>query len=404
MTSTLDQQPLVLVTDVEDTVPVHDSLDVGCDVRRPRTVEAEPLVDVQTLEGSALIQPQFDAAEQDAAVASLAADRVDEASRQTGGWLVWSLVVGVVGLVLVSTLSWVVDLFERYSLLGFPAALAAGALLLGLLGLAVREVRALRRLHDVEHIRTAWAGADGERLQRLILRVGVDLRSVEGARRAADLVDDAGPVAARRKLSQEVMAPLDRRAAGAVATAARQGFIIVTASPSPALDALLLIARAVRLLRQISAIYGYRPGTLALRSLALAAGRDAGAIAIADALAQAAAHSTSQAMAKAGDAAVAAGAAVSLTGFGVVVGVPLAAAGLGLSVVGRTVGATGGAIGGGAAAAWRLYRFGLMVLVASRPVPLDAAELGELKAHMRAEVMGIGRGGKGVETRQNGPS
>jgi uncharacterized membrane protein YcjF (UPF0283 family) len=233
--------------------------------------------------------------------------------------------------------------------------------------------------------------ADGERLRRLIVRVGVDLDETALARRVADIVEDAGPIAARRKMSRELMAHRDRQAAQAVAAAAQQGFVIITASPSPALDALLLIARAARLLRQIAAIYGYRPGALGLRSLALAAGRDAGAIAVADALAQAAAQSGSQTLTKVGDTATAAGAAATMTGAGAFVGVPLAMAGVALSLVGRTVGATGGALGGGVAAAWRLYRFGLMVLVAARPIPFDSEELADLTARTRADVLSLVR-------------
>ena len=343
-----------------------------------------PLVAVETLDTTEPIRPQPDEPKG-------ASQASEDTARRSGGWIAWSIIFGVLALGLVGTVDWVLNLLVRVPILGVPGALAAVALITGLVGLVWRETHALRRLRDVKNIQAEWEKAEGEELRRLILRLGTDLGETAGARRAADLVDNSGPDAARKRMSK-VMEPRDDCAVDAVASAARQGFVMVTASPSPALDALLLIARALRLLRQIAVIYGYRPGALALRALALAAGRDAGAVALADVLAQAAAEGASRSMAKVGDAATAAGATATATGAGVFVGIPLAAAGLGLSLLGRTVGATGGALGGGAAAAWRLYRFGLMVLVATRPLPFDQAELADVKARARAEVLSLTRG------------
>jgi Domain of unknown function (DUF697) len=258
---------------------------------------------------------------------------------------------------------------------------------------------AIRRLRNIQEVRTAWDGADGDRLRRLLLRVGTDLGDTAGARRVADIVDEAGPVAARRRMSREVLAPRDRLAADAVVAAARQGFVAIAASPSPALDALLLIARAARLLRQIAVAYGHRPGALPLRSLALAAGRDAGAVVVADALAQAAAESAADSLARVGDAATKAGAAATVSGFGPVVGLPLAVAGFGLSLVSGAVGTAGGAVSGATVGAWRLHRFGLMVLVASRPLPFDNAELADMVARTRAEVLRLDGRHRGVDQR-----
>lgn len=353
------------------------------------------LTDIETLDSAAPARPQPETPVPP--VAALVA--LPPAGRGRGRWAVGAILAGGVGLIGIGIAQWVMDLLDRMPVLGVPAAIAAMALTVGAVGFTWREVAALRRLRDVEQVRGAWDGADGEHLRRLILRVGTDLRETAGARQAADLIDDSGPVAARRRLSRTVLAPRDRLAGDAIAAAARQGFVLVTASPSPALDSLLLIARAAQLLRQIASAYGYRPGTLALRGLALAAGRDAGAVAVADALAQAAAEGASHSLSRAGDAATAVGAAAAGSGVGAVIGLPLAAAGIGLSVLGRAVGVTGGAVGGGAAAAWRLYRFGLMVLVASRPLPFDAAELAELKASTRAEILRIGGARRDAENR-----
>ena len=342
--------PLIRVEDVDDAPEIPTR--ANATAARAET-HPSPLIIVETLDAAEPVRPEPEAD----ASADLPADEPAPSGR--GGWLVWSVVMGAVALTFVGIAQWVLGLLASIPLLGVPAALAAAALVLGLLGLGWREVAALRRLRDVRQVRAEVEVADGERLSRLLLRIGADVGAAPVAQRAAAVVEDQGPTAARLMLSREALAPLDRRAALAVGSAAKQGFVMVTASPSSALDSALLILRATRLVREIATIYGYRPSALALRSLALAATRDAGAVAVANALAEAAAEATSRSMAKAGDAIVVAGVVTAASGAGLVIGLPMMAGGTALSLLGRTVGTAGGAVGGGATAAWRLYRFGL---------------------------------------------
>ena len=276
-------------------------------------------------------------------------------------------------------------LVSRVPILGLPAAIAASALLIGIFSLIIREVRATLRLRDVEEVRHSWVGADGENLRRLILAVGHDLGQDAVARKAAGKIDLAGPAAAKRILSKEGLAERDKAAASAVSDATRQAFVLVTASPSAFLDSALLIFRAVGLLRQVATIYGYRPGVFALRSLALAAVRDAGVVAIADAFMQATAQSAAHTVEKVGSAAMQAG-GVTVWAHPPLGALMLVGGGI-ASIAGHFIGSTGSAVGGGATAAWRIYRFGLMVLVGSRPLPFESSELDELKHQVRAEMM-----------------
>lgn len=369
-------RPLIRIEDAPDAT---DTPRGGATAR----IEAKPLIAVETLGTSDPVHPKPEVE------ATAEAPTRPDASRTRGGWLVWTVVVGTVLIALVGTLEWVLGLLVRMPLLGAPAALGAALLVTGLLGLVGREIAALRRLRDVRQIREEVPRADGDRLRALLIRIGADVGAMPIAQRAADAVEDHGPDAARRMLSREALAPRDRTAALMVGSAARQGFVMVTASPSPAFDSALLVVRAARLLREIATVYGYRPSALALRSLALAATRDAGAVAVANALAEAAAEATSRSLAKGGDAVVGIGSAITAGSgtAGAVVGVPLAVVGVAMSLFGRTVGAAGGAVGGGATAAWRLYRFGLMVLVAARPLPFDGNEMTELSREARREVM-----------------
>jgi len=345
-----------------------------------------PLIQMEMLEDTDLVNPK---PEMPVAETQAASDDLRNDGHRGVGWLLGLVLIGVVGLTLVGIAEWILGLLEHLPVLGVPAALAATVLGVGAVALIVREVRALRRLRDVEQVRSAWGGADGERLRSLILRIGGEIGDTAGARRAADLIDDAGPDAARRLLSGEVLSASDLRASIAVVSAVRQGAVIVVASPSPFLDAILLLGLALRLLRQIAVVYGYRPSTLALRSLAISAWRDAGAIALADVLAQAAMQSGAETAAKVGGTMMAMGATATTTGVGAVVGVPLAMAGAAMWGAGKALVPAGGPLGAGAATAWRLYRFGLIVLVSARPVPFDSAELKKLKKRTFAEVIRI---------------
>lgn len=370
--------PLIRVEDLDDATEAQAKSGAG---KLSQAAEAPPkMIAVETLEGSEPVRPQ---AEREAPV-DFSIDEPSPVGRRV--WHIWSVLVGGIALVLVGIAQWVLGLLANMPFLGVPASVAAIALISGLLVLGWRELTALRRLRDVRQVRAEVEGADGERLRRLLLRIGSDIGAAPVAKRAAEAVEDQGPTAARLMLSREALSPLDLRAAKAVGAAAKQGFVMVTASPSSALDAALLMLRATRLVREIATIYGYRPSTLVLRSLAFATSRDAGAVALANALTEAAADATSRSIAKAGDAIAGAGVMASASGPGLIVGIPIIAIGSAMSLVGRTIGTAGGSVGGGATAAWRLYRFGLMVLVASRPLPFNPGELNDLRRAARQEL------------------
>jgi putative membrane protein len=382
MTAQDRDRPWMVVEDLPSRTPEASD---AASAEAPPHEPARPMLIVETLDSAELARPEPEPPPRP----PLPPEPTSPAKRS---WLAWSLVLGVAGVALIGTMDWALGLIERLPLLGLPAALALAALVVGIVGLVWHEALAMRRLREVERVRGAWRQADGDALRGLIRQVGDDVGDPARARRAADQVEEQGPEAARRIFSREVLHTRDTQAAEAIATAARQGFVMVAASPSPALDALLLIARAVRLLRDVAVIYGYRPGALALRSLALAAGRDAAAVAVADAMAQAVAESASRELDRVGTAMTSAGLAATATGAGAIIGVPIAASGVMLSLFGRSVGATGGPIGGGGVAAWRLYRFGILALIASRPLPFDQQELDEIKARARAEILRISGG------------
>lgn len=87
------------------------------------------------------------------------------------------------------------------------------------------------------------------------------------ARFQAMTVDAYGARDALGLFEREVLASLDRAALAAVARAARDTALGAAASPVALLDAVIVVARSLRMIREIAAIYGFRPGGLAALAL-----------------------------------------------------------------------------------------------------------------------------------------
>jgi putative membrane protein len=153
--------------------------------------------------------------------------------------------------------------FERGPILGW-LTLAVALAGFGLLGIgAWRELRGLFGLRHVDRLRAALG--DPARATAAALEWLADLpegAALAGAVRAANDPDAvlallrAGPVATLRARADQL---------GRVA--ALQVFTVAAAVPSPALDGLLVGWRGVRLVRQIAALHGLRPGLFGTLSL-----------------------------------------------------------------------------------------------------------------------------------------
>jgi putative membrane protein len=182
------------------------------------------------------------------------------------------LIFGLAGL---QTANFVAAQFARSDVLG-GLTLAVAAIGFGSIGAGIwREMRGLFSLRTVDHLRAELSGSDPSRarpaLRRWLSRLPEGLAVMD----AVETIEDpaavlallrAGPVAALRAQSD---------ALGRVA--AVQIFAAAAAVPSPAFDGLLMAWRGVRLVRQVAALHGLRPGligTLALlrRTMLAAAG------------------------------------------------------------------------------------------------------------------------------------
>jgi putative membrane protein len=203
----------------------------------------------------------------------------DPAPRASGAVLALAgLAVLAVGLAALQTGNFVATQFDRAAWLGW-LTLAVAVLGFGLLfGAVGRELRGLFALSKVDRLRAALASGDAQRIHTAARRWAATLPDAATLVPAIDAVNDpdailallrAGPAAAMRARSDA----LGRTAAFQMAAG-------IAATPAPALAVLLIAWRGLRLIRQVAALHGMRPGLLGtlglLRRTMLAAGLVAG--------------------------------------------------------------------------------------------------------------------------------
>jgi len=204
-------------------------------------------------------------------------------SRFTLAGLAWT---GLGGLVSLALGLWATDLIEglfaRAESLGVIGVAFGLVFLAGLIGVLAREIIAVGRQTRIAEMHVAFARAraadDRVEARRLIGRL-VTLYSSrpETARARAEVEDAARAIIDGRDLvdvaERALIRPLDDKAQGAIADAAKRVSLVTAISPRAILDVVFVVAQIVRLTRRIAEIYGGRPGLLGLVKL----GRSIGA-------------------------------------------------------------------------------------------------------------------------------
>ena len=184
----------------------------------------------------------------------------------------------VVGVAALQTANFVAGQFERADWLGW-LTLAVAVLGFGLLFAAVaRELRGLFGLARIDRLRAALCSGDAMRIHAAARQWAARLPEAEALLPAIDAVND--PDAILALLRAGPVADLRARSDALGRTAAFQMAAGIAATPAPALAVLLVSWRGVRLIRQVAALHGMRPGLLGtlglLRRSVLAAGLVAG--------------------------------------------------------------------------------------------------------------------------------
>ena len=226
-----------------------------------------------------------------------------EAPPPARGGRVWSrLLAGGAGLFLLGALGveaydFVADLLSRSVLLGWTFAALLAAVVTGAVGLASREIAALRRLERVAELREEAKRHLGSRVHGevdgLIARIETLYQGrpeVQAAlerfrTEASDALDDGERLTL---FARTVLEPLDRRAYRIVTRAGRDIGALTALSPLGVLDGAIVLGRTFAMLREVARHYGVRPAAAASWSLLKEAVRNVLAAGVADLAADAA--------------------------------------------------------------------------------------------------------------------
>ncbi len=184
----------------------------------------------------------------------------------------------LLGLAGVESYDIVADAFLRSPILGGIAS-AVAATGFGMIGLGFwRELAALSALQGVDRLRADLASTDGKRRARAAREWLKELPEGPNLLPAINAIND--PDAILALLRSGPAAALRTQADALGRAAAIQSVAGIAAMPSPGLAALFVAWRGLRLIRQVAALHGLRPGLFAtiglLRRTALSASAVAG--------------------------------------------------------------------------------------------------------------------------------
>ena len=170
--------------------------------------------------------------------------------------------------------------------------------LVGLIGLTAREILAVARQTRIAEMHVAFAKAraadDRAAARRLVGQLVALYRNrPETARARAQVEEATRAIIDGRDLidvtERALLRPLDDKAQGEIAAAAKRVSVVTAISPRAILDVVFVVAQIVRLVRRIAEIYGGRPGLLGLIKLARSIGAHiaiTGGMAVGDSLLQ----------------------------------------------------------------------------------------------------------------------
>jgi putative membrane protein len=195
------------------------------------------------------------------------------------------LVLGLSGL---EISNFITDEFARSQALGVASVAIAGTGL-GLVASGfLREASALGALRAVDRLRADLLGADPHRRVRAARAWLNTLPEGPALLPAINAVND--PDAILALLRAGPAQALRARAEALGRTAAIQAVAGIAAMPSPGLAGLYIAWRGLRLVRQVAALHGLRPGLFGTLALVRRTAMSAGAVAGAEMAANAAAH------------------------------------------------------------------------------------------------------------------
>ena len=207
-------------------------------------------------------------------------------------WLRSPILAGVsilgVGIPVLWAIWLVSALFDRWGTLGW-AGLVILVCGIGLIGVGIgRELRGLLALRRVDQLRVEFASGEAERVQQAARRWLQGLPQHSGILPALTAADTPETVLALLRSGPAQALQDATEALGRAA--AFQSVAIVAATPSPAMDVLTIGWCGVRLIRQVAALYGMRPGMMGTLALLQKTALAAATVAAAEIAVNAATH------------------------------------------------------------------------------------------------------------------
>jgi putative membrane protein len=221
--------------------------------------------------------------------------------RRRAPWvgLLLSALGGLITLALGLALAQLIDdLFRIAPWLGWMGLALAVIAVVAFLGIVFREAAGIMRERRIEHLRQAAFEALAVKDHQAAKTVVSDLAGLYSGRRQmarargrlSELADEIIDADDRLAIAErELLLPLDVQAKRMIANAAKQVSVVTAVSPRAIVDVAFVLFAAVRLLRQISRIYGGRPGMLGFLRLAKSAFSHlavTGGVAVGDSLVQ----------------------------------------------------------------------------------------------------------------------
>ena len=187
-----------------------------------------------------------------------------------------SLALLLSGVIVIDAALWLADLFDRSAWLGGVGTLLIGGVSVALAGFVGGEYRNLMRLRSAQsireqgyHLSQASNRFEGHGFMNDLVRLTASSRTgrllCERYRDAiADTHDDRE---AMQLFERIVLRPLDEAAQAAVRRAARDTAIGASVSPIAGIDALIVLWRSLRMVREVAEVYGLRPTRLSVLAL-----------------------------------------------------------------------------------------------------------------------------------------
>lgn len=257
----------------------------------PEAVYVERIAPAPTPAPQRPVMPRIEAEDLPAARLEALPELPDPTPRKqwsTAGLVATGVLVLLLGLSGLETSNFIADEFTRGQVLGW-AALGVATLGFGLVFAGFwREASALAALRSVDQLRADLAGSNAQRRVRAAKAWVKHLPEAPTLLPAIDAIND--PDAVLALLRAGPAAALRARAEALGRAAAVQAVGGIAAMPSAGLAGLFIAWRGLRLVRQVAALHGLRPGLFGTLALLRRTALTAGAVAGTEMAANAAAH------------------------------------------------------------------------------------------------------------------